>query len=137
MNAINSIVRLMMEQIPAPGMGSNTSGVSPQSAMNVLPGQAAATGFEMNLDDDDEGSGYQPEQVAAARDFIAMVGSAEVARELIDKVEEAMGVFDDGGGDDTDTIDLVASLIPEVPDMPMQKNITRISSMFDPSARTH
>jgi hypothetical protein len=136
MNTITKIAQLMMEQIPAPGMSSTMSGAAQaQSAMNVLPGQTATTGFEMDTDMGccDDNNKFAPEHVAAARDFVAMVGSADAARELIDKVDEAMEVFDDGD-DDSEAIDLVATLIPDMVDMPMQKSMTRISSMFDPSS---
>ena len=123
-----------MEQIPAPGMTSTMSGAAQaQSVMNVLPGQNATTGFEMGDECEACDDQYKPEQIAAARDFIALVGSAEAARDLIDKVDEAIEVFS-GGDDDSDAIDFVAALIPDTPDMPMQKSMTRISAMYDPDS---
>lgn len=131
MNLVNKIATLM-EQIPAPGLTSTMSGAAQaQSAMNVLPGQSAHTGFEMDVSECDEQ--FDPEHVAAAKELIALVGGADKARELIDKVDEAMEVFDDGQ-DDAKTIDLVAELIPDMPDMPMHRSMTRISSMYDPSS---
>jgi hypothetical protein len=131
MNLVNKIATLM-EQIPAPGLTSTMSGAAQaQSAMNVLPGQSANTGFEMDVSECDEQ--FDPEHLAAAKELIAMVGGADKTRELIDKVDEAMEVFD-GGQDDAKTIDLVAELIPDMPDMPMHRSMTRISSMYDPSS---
>jgi hypothetical protein len=103
-----------------------------QSVMNVLPGSAPSTGFELGTSECDNADQYKPEHVAAARDFVALVGNAEAARDLIDKVDEAMEVFD--GDDDSAAIDLVATLIPDTPDIPMQKSMTRISSMYDPDS---
>jgi len=134
MNTINKIA-VLMEQIPAPGMTSTMSGAAQaQSVMNVLPGQNATTGFEMDGQCEECDDQYKPEQIAAARDFIALVGSADAARELIDKVDEAIEVFSGGDDDDSDAIDFVAALIPDTPDMPMQKSMTRISSMYDPDS---
>lgn len=129
MNPINEIVTLM-EQMPTPGMTSTMSGAAQaQSAMNVLPGDHSSPGFAVDVEEDD---GFDPKHIAAAKDLIALVGCAERARELIDKVDDAMEVFDDGE-DDLKTIDLVAQLIPDTPDMPMERGITSISSMYDPN----
>ena len=135
MSAVQKIAELMLEQIPAPGLTSTMSGAAQaQSAMNVLPGQEASTGFESDVECcDDIADQYTPEYVAAAKDFVAMVGGADIARDLIDKVDEALDVFSDGE-DDAEAIDLVATLIPATPDMPMQKSMTRISSMYDPDS---
>lgn len=125
---------MVTEQIPAPTMTTG-GGVQAQSAMDE-PGEAVPpmptpeVGCEV-----EEDTQFLPEHVQAAKDLIAMVGGADKARELIDKVDDALDVFDDGGQEE-EAIDLVASLMPEVPDMPMQKSITRISSMFDPNATT-
>lgn len=136
MSVINKIATLMTEQMAAPGMTSAMSGgAQAQTAMNMLPGEAQqpqATTLDMG-EEAEEACRFAPEHIQAAQKLIALVGSADKARELIDKVDEAMEVFDDGE-DDAETIDLVASLIPDAPDMPMQRSITRISSMFDPSA---
>jgi len=133
MNIANHIAQLMVEQMPSPGTTSTMSGASQaQSAMGGSPGEAAPPSIVMDLTGEEEECGqFRPEDIAAAKDLIALVGGADRARELIDKVDEALEVFDDGA-EDAETIDLVASLIPEVPDMPMQKSFTRISSMSDP-----
>ena len=127
---------MMTEQIPAPSAAIG-GGVESQSTMNtMLPGDIDPSGMslDMGCEIGDEGdTQFKPEHIQAAKDLITMVGSADKARELIDKVDEALEVFDDGG-EDEQAIDLVASLIPEIPDMPMQKSITSISSRFDPSA---
>jgi len=134
-NLITEMAKMMTEQIPAPGMTSG-GGAEAQSAMNMLPGDANQPEVAIDMGcEDEENTQFQPEHIQAAKDLIAMVGGADKARELIDKVDDALEVFETEA-DDEQAIDLVASLMPDVADMPMQKSITRISSMFDPSAQT-
>lgn len=134
-NIITEMANMMTEQIPAPGMTSG-GGAEAQSAMNMLPGSTAQPDMTLDLGCEvEENEQFQPEHVQAAKDLIAMVGGADKARELIDKVDDALEVFENGA-DEEQAIDLVASLMPDMADIPMQKSITRISSMFDPSAQT-
>jgi hypothetical protein len=134
MSIANQIAQLMVEQMPSPGTTSTMSGAAQaQSAtMGTSPGEAVPPmPMDLTGEMEEEDCQFRPEDIAAAKDLIAMVGSADRVRELIDKVDEALEVFDDGE-QEAEAIDLVASLIPEVPDMPMQKSFTRISSMSDP-----
>ena len=138
MNIANHIAQLMTEQMPSPGTTSTMSGASQaQSSMSATDqGVPSAIAIDLGgVDEMDECGQFRPEDITAAKDLIALVGGADIARELIDKVDEALEVFDDGD-QDAETIDLVASLIPEIPDMPMQKSITNLSSKYNPGAQT-
>lgn len=121
-------IAMLMEQIPIVGAeeGSmDTGGVDP-NAGEVVAGPDSMMG-DVEVGDD---QGFDPQQISAAKEFVSLVGDTERARELIDKVDDAMEALDGGSGNtDAETIDMVASLIPDVP---MQGGVANITPMYDP-----
>jgi hypothetical protein len=132
--SIKQIAKLMTEQLPMPGMTSHLSGgTASQDAMGMMPGDQELGGMDEPPCDEPEATPFSQEQFQAARDLIAMTGSADRARELIDKIDDAVEVLDDSGAEEQ-AIDMVADLIPQTPDAPMGRGVLSIQSMFNPSS---
>ena len=132
MDMIRKIVSLM-EDMPMPGTTSVLSGgSSAQMAMGVMPGDSPHTG--MQVDEYDEGD-ISPETLDLARELVLQAGSAEKAREIVDKVEEVMELLGSVvKGGDTDMISKFADSMPDEPDMPNDRhNEFGMSSAYNPS----
>lgn len=87
-----------------------------------------------DCDEDDDGS-FNEFQLRVAKRFIELMGSADKARAVIDKVdecEECLGLIDDDDiRDDHDAsmIQKISSMLPGLPDLPME-----LSNLYNPSA---
>jgi len=145
-NSIRAIIGLM-EDMPITGTcstggssmggGMATPGQNQNPAMDMMPGDSMLSMTE--IDDDST----KPEDLAAAKKFVQLVGSIDKARELLDKIDDVMEVLDDGCGgceeDDEHIIGMMAALIPDEPDLPtgvasdMMRNI---ASQINPSHRS-
>jgi len=100
-------------------------------SMEIMPGDP-----EMQEQDVECEESFKPEEINMARDLIAMVGSADRVRELIDKVDDAMEVFDQSDENDAETIDMIAGLMPSIADMPTMTGpltIGTLAKSFDPN----
>lgn len=93
----------------------------------------------LNPDNGSYGRETQPEEnkftdleLRIGRRFLELVGGIERARDLVnrcDECEECLGLVDD---DDEETINGVASMIPDEVDMPTKQQ--DISTLYNPSA---
>lgn len=132
---INLILSIMEDDM-VPGRTPMGGGIMAQTSM-AFPDNHS--GDLLNPDNGGYGRDSSPEEpkftdleLRLARRFMQLVGGIERARDLInrcDECEECLGLVDD---DDEQTIDGVASMIPDEVDMPTMRN--DLSSLYNPSA---
>lgn len=83
--------------------------------------------------DNEEGS-FTATQLRIAKRFIELMGGAEKARAIVDKVdecEECLDIIDDDvrGESDSSMIDKISGMLPGLPDLPME-----LSNLYNPAA---
>ena len=124
MNHINQILTLM-EDIPTQGM------LDAPEAMDMMPGDLSIDNYS-----DEDCCGVSPEVLDLAKQLITQAGSAEKAREIVDKVEEVMDLLDGvvQGGGESDIISRFADSMPDEPGLPNNRhNMFGMSSAYNPS----
>lgn len=115
------------------------------SSVSSMPGLQGTTEVSMDIMPGDQNTcdlgeeaceGFTAEQLAAAKNLVSMVGSADKARELIDKVDEVMEILQPNADQaDTDAIDMIAGLLPAAADMPtLMATPMNMGNRFSPSA---
>jgi hypothetical protein len=81
----------------------------------------------------DEEEGFTTQQLKIAKRFVELVGGAEKARALVDKVDECnecLDLIDDPSeASDASAIQKLAGAMPGLPDLPME-----LSGLYNPSA---
>jgi hypothetical protein len=132
--SIRKIVTLMedMEGSPMPGVASVVDAMG-DVAMGMMPGDSPDQGIP---DECAEECGVSPEVLDLARELVVQAGSADKAREVIDKVDEVMDLLGDvvDGGSEADAIMQFADSLPDELDLPNNRhNVLGMSAMFDPS----
>ncbi len=78
---------------------------------------------------------YSEKELKITKRFIEIVGGADRARELLDKVDECedcLGLVDEED-DDESIIQQIADAAPEVPDFPTSIKNMGISTLYNPS----
>jgi hypothetical protein len=138
------IARLMTEGlvIEEPGMTSMLSGATSAQQGQSLPFDADVSVVSVQDNDDleDDSEGYTAQELKLAKRFIELVGSADRARELVDKVddcEDCLQLIDDRESErrDLSQIEKMAGLLPDLPDLPMAtRAVTDLSTLYNPSA---
>jgi len=126
-----------MEDVQLPGMApmGGAGGLDDMSiTMDMMPGDSPDSGIPD--EEYDECDGVSSEVLDLARELVIQAGSADKAREVIDKVDEVMdlldGVVDDGA--ETDVIAQFANSLPDEPDLPNNRhNEMGMTAMFDPN----
>jgi hypothetical protein len=127
-----------------PGMTSILSGASSAQNAQSLPfdGDASISVVKIQEEPDEleEPEGYTAKELKLAKRFVELVGGADRARELIDKVddcEDCLQIIDDEEVQRRDAaeIEKMAGLIPGLPDLPMAaKAVMDLSSLYNPNA---
>jgi hypothetical protein len=137
-NMQNLIARLMNEEM---GMVSPLSGLMGQQAMP--PAEATAPEIDDGQCDPDneleEPEGFGERHLKIAKRFIELMGGADRAREIIDKVDECedcLQLIDDDESDrrDVSQIEQLAGLMPSLPDLPTGAKSMNMASLYNPSA---
>lgn len=130
-NSIQRILTIMED-------GMDTAAVGPMqgtqdAGMDIMPGDMAPDGNEMH---DYCGDGpVTPDLLELARELIMSAGSADRAREIIDKVDEVSQILDI---DDAGMISGMADMMPDDPDLPTgSMNSMGMSSMYNPGGGMH
>ncbi len=80
----------------------------------------------------EEDKGFSETQLKIAKRFIELMGSADKAREIVDKVDECqecLGIVDDHAESDSSMIDQMAGMLPSSADLPMG-----LSNLYNSSA---
>ncbi len=111
------------------GMGSTRDDATLDSGM----GEPADVLVEPDTDTEMDGGeeGFTEFQIKVAKRFIEIMGGADKARAVVDKVdecEECLGIVDDDMGDEN-TIGQMAGMMPGSPDLPME-----LSNLYNQSA---
>ena len=132
--SIRNIITLMedMEASPESGVSSVVDAMG-DVAMEMMPGDSPDQGVPDEYADE---CGVSPEVLDLARELVVQAGSADKAREVIDKVDEVMDLLDDvvEGGSEADVISQFADSLPDEPDLPNNRhNDLGMATMFDPS----
>lgn len=120
-NTVNKIAKLMLEMDPMSGSGlgglaggtMTTQAPAPLMTFNQLPGMGCQ-GNE--CDQETAEQTFSERDLKIAKRFIELIGGADRAKELIEKVvecEECLGLVDDN-----ENINAFANSMPEYPDMP-------------------
>lgn len=130
------IASLMCENEYAPVyngnmMGGITSMVG--DLMNRPLGNSENEITVIGVDSDENRDGYTPEELRITKRYIELMGSAERARELVDKVDECedcLDIIDD----QPDDITKLASTMPHSPDFPTTYGAGSAKSLYNRSA---
>lgn len=121
---VSEVARLMceMDSVMAPSQPSQ-----PLMTFNQMPGGSESryenNGYEDQFDDD---------ELKLAKQFIEIVGCPDRARDLLDRAIECgdcLGMVDN----DSQTIEAMAMIIPDTPDLPTNGNM---AAQFNPSQIT-
>lgn len=131
-----SLILSIMEDDMVPGRTPMSGGIMAQTSMSYPDNHSDDL---LNPDNGGYGRDSGPEEpqftdleLRLARRFLQLVGGIERARDLIsrcDECEECLGLVDD---EDEQTINGVASMIPDEVDMPTMRS--DLSSLYNPSA---
>jgi hypothetical protein len=127
----------IMEDMPVPGTTSVMSGAgaaqdAQEVGMDIMPGDFAPDGYEQ---EEESCCPVTPDLIQLATDLVRAAGSADRAREVIDKVDDVQEVLDI---DDEETIAGIADMMPVTPDLPNNRhNELGMSAMFDPGGNTN
>lgn len=116
---VDQIAKLMSE-MDSPSMSGNVLAQDADTLMTI--NQTPTQGYEEGGHEE-----FTDDQLRLAKEFIELIGDAEQARDLLDKVvecEDCLGIVDD----DEDSINVIASTMGSTPDMPMNN----IAAQFDP-----
>lgn len=138
-NMQSLIASLMNEDM---GMSSSIAGgSSAHQDMSMPMGTEVDIVAVQGCDElEDEPEGYTERELKLAKRFIELVGGADRARELLDKVdecEECLDLVDDEEAEDPDVsaIQKIAGMVPMLPDLPTSaKNGMDLSTLYNPSA---
>jgi len=121
-SAMDAIARLMNEDFGSPSIMANSDGA--QMAPTQLDDADVGHGCG-----NEEPDGFQEEELRMAKRFVELMGSAERAREAVDRVdqcEECLDLIDDDS-----SIEAIATMVPLSPDMPSGKAI-EMSTLYNP-----
>ncbi len=139
-NPQSLIAQMMLEEF---GMGPTSSGTTPSQGSMSLPfdGDPSVSVLQIQSDDEsecDEQEGYTSKELKIAKKFIELMGSADRAREILDKVDdclECLDIVDEQPADDASAIEKMAGLMPMLPDLPMAaKAAMDLSTLYNPNA---
>lgn len=123
---VDAILHVMMEMEPQP---SNAPGLA-GSMDNGMAGHITISTPDVispnSQSDDycDEQDGYTEDELRITKKFVEMIGGAERARELVDKVadcEECLDIVDDEAEQESmmgSLIGRMADTMPQTPDLP-------------------
>lgn len=136
---VNYIAKLMVEMDPTSGSASHLAGdTMAQDAMTLLTINNTPMGQSRYENDGmEEEEEFGETELKLAKRFIEIIGGADRARDLLDKVndcEECLGMVDgDEEDEDVDMIGKISASIPSSPDMPMMN----MASQFNPSSPSY
>ena len=107
----------------APGITGSTMAQDAQTMTFASPLVMAVTGRQSGEADSEDQNGYTEEELSITKRFIELIGGAERARELVDKVadcEDCLGIIDDNEAPQSDdsVIGRMADIMPDMPDLP-------------------
>ncbi len=121
----NAIAQRVMREDPIHG------GAIAQASMDIMPGDPIDSGMIVNTGEQQEG--YGEGELRLAKRFVELVGSAERARELVDKVDECQECLEIIEPDDSEAIAQIGDATPMTPDLGMM-NPTGMASQYNPGA---
>lgn len=120
-------------------MGGGSASTRGDSTLDADENSVSAVMIEPSCEngncDEEEGS-FTATQLKIAKRFIELMGGAEKARAIVDKVdecEECLDLIDDDdqvrGNSDSSMIDKISGMLPGLPDLPME-----LSNLYNPAA---
>ncbi len=141
-NAQSVIAQLMMEDIGmGPSSGSVKGGGPTQNMLGVPDDETQVAMISMSTNgemEEDDSQGFTEKELKLTKRFVELVGGADRARELLDKVDECedcLGLIDDEESSDDDIINHMAGLMPLSADLPTGiSNSLGMSALYNPSA---
>lgn len=121
---VKSIVQIMMEMEPGPSMAPGLAGSNlarDSMSMTIVSPPVAPTMIGQHEEEGQE-DGYTEDELRITKKYIEMIGGAERARELIDRVaecEDCLDIIDDEEAM-SGMIGRMADTMPSSPDLPTQ-----------------
>lgn len=122
---VDEISRLMCEMDPTGATSDLSGGTLAQDAVSMTINQMPVGDEEAEYEE----SECSEEELKLAKKFVELVGDPERARELVDKVadcEDCLGIIGD-----EENIDMMADIMPDMPDMPTSGSM---AVQFDPNS---